>query len=141
MRLTWAIVGLGWPRLGLARTVGLECGVRPSGWLTRAGLRCAWGAWTVRLRCSVGPGDRGDGAGRGDHCWTALVHVVELLAVLRGFALVLKLRGHGRNARPSIGYEFGGLRSNVDAATAAVVRDAIVVVDDDRAVIHIRDAG
>jgi hypothetical protein len=95
----------------------------------------------VWLHSGDGTSDRGDGAGRGDHCGTALVYVVELLAVLRGFTLVLQLRGHGRNTRPSIGYKFGRLRTDVDATATAVVRDTIGVVDDDRAVIHIRDAG
>jgi len=99
-------------------------------------------AGTVRLYSGDGTSYCGYGAGRCDQCGTALVYVVELLTVLRGFALVLKLRGHGRNARPSIGYEFGGLRSNVDAATAAVVRDAVDggVVDDDRAVVDVGDS-
>jgi len=44
---------------------------------------------TVRLHSGDGTSDRGYGAGRGDHCGTALVYVVELLAVLRGLALVL----------------------------------------------------
>jgi hypothetical protein len=81
--LTWTIFRLAW-------TGGLNC------WLTRAvdfagaaGLDC-WLAWT-------GDGlhgwtrDRRDGARRCDKSGTALVHVVELLAILGGFALVLIL--------------------------------------------------
>jgi hypothetical protein len=62
---------------------------------------------------------------------------------LRGFALILKLRGHGRNAGAAIGCDLGGLRANVDAAASTVVGDAVVdgpVVHDDGAVVDVRDA-
>jgi len=61
---------------------------------------------------------------------------------LCGLALVLKLRGHRRNARTPIGDEFGRLRAYVDAATATVVRHAVDggVVDDDCAVVDVGDS-
>lgn len=48
-------------------------------------------------------GLRGDGPRSGDDGWTALVDVVELLTVLCGFTLVLKLGRHGRNTWAAIG--------------------------------------
>ena len=109
----------------LAWTSGLNC------WLTRAidGLHC-------------GASDGCDGTRRGDQSRTALVHVVELLAILCGFALVLILRGHGWDAGAAVGCDLGGLRAYVDAATTAVVGDAVDggVVDDDRAVVDVGDA-
>jgi len=61
---------------------------------------------------------------------------------LSGLALVLILRGHGRDAWASVGCDLGGLRANVDAAATAVVGDAVDggVVDDDCAVIDVGDA-
>ena len=64
-------------------------------WLNR------WLAGSVWRRSGIGPrkaGLRGDGPGSGDHGRAALVHVVELLTVLRGFALVLDLSRHGRSS-------------------------------------------
>jgi hypothetical protein len=130
LRLIGTGFGLGWPCLRLAgasrlysRTIlGLNCWAialgRAGSWLSRAIFRHS-GA--VRLHSGDGTSDRGDGAGRCDQGRPALVYVVELLTILRGLSLVLQLRGHGRNTGTSIGYEFGRLRSNVDASTATVV--------------------
>ena len=90
----------------------------------------------------IGPGEaglRGDGPGSCDHGRAALVHVVELLTILRGFALVLDLGRHGRNSWAAHGSDLGRLRPDSDAASAAVVGDAGVVVDDDGAVVDVGD--
>jgi hypothetical protein len=110
----------------------------PCRWLSRAVFR---GAGAIRLHSRNRTSDRCDGAGRCDEGGTALVYVVELLAVLCGLALVLNLRGHGRNAGAAIGCDLGRLRAYVDAATATVVGDAVDgrVVHDDRAVVDVRD--
>lgn len=84
---------------------------------------------------------RGDGPGSRDHCRTTFVLVEELLTILRGFALVLKLSGHGRRALTAQGCEFGWSWPYVQSASAPVIRDAIVVVNNNCAVIDIRDAG
>jgi len=103
---------LNWPSFGLRRTV------------YRSGACNAW------LCC--------DGARGSDHGRTALVHVVELLAVLRSFALVLDLRRHGWSARTAEGCNLGWLWSHSEAAPPSVVGDA-GVVHDDRAVVDVGD--
>ena len=83
-----------------------------------------------------------DGPGGGHHCRTTLVYVVELLTVLRGFALVLDLGGHGRNAWTAHCCDFSLLWPCCDATSAAVIGDAVVdgrVIDDDSAVVDIGD--
>jgi hypothetical protein len=107
--------GLAWARLGLAGTV------------SRIWPRKTW----------LG----GDGPGSCDQGWAAPVHVVELLAVLLGFALMLELGRHGRNSRSAHGFDFGWPWPIGDAASASVVGDAGVVIDDDGAVIDVGDAG
>jgi hypothetical protein len=124
----------------LAWMSGLNC------WLTwavdfaRAGGLDGWLAWTGD-GLHGWTGDGCDGTRGGDQGGTALVHVVELLAILCGFALVLILRCHWRDAGAAVGCELGGLGADVDAAAAAVVGDAVDggVVDDDCAVIDVGD--
>ena len=89
------------------------------------------------LRCDAAVG--GEGTWRCNDGGTASICCVELPVVLGGLALVLKLGGHGRGAGAAHGCEFGGLRADVDAASAAVVGDAGVVVDDYGAVVDIGD--
>jgi hypothetical protein len=166
-RLTWTIFGLARTRglnRWLARVVDLPRASGLDSWLTWTIFRLAWTsglnrwlpravefAGTVGLnRWLAGPvswlhcGTRYgcDGTRGGDQSRTALVYVVELLAILRGFALVLILRGHGWNAWAAVGCNLGRLGANVDAAATAVVGDAVDsgVVNDDRAVIDIGDA-
>jgi hypothetical protein len=83
----------------------------------------------------------GDGPRGCDHGWAASVDVVELVAVLCSFALMLDLGGHGRDAGTAHGFDFSWPRSDGDAASASVVGDASVVVDDDRALVDVADAG
>jgi hypothetical protein len=71
----------------------------------------------------------------------AFVYVVELLAVLCGFALVLDLGRHWRRAWSAEGLDLGGPRAHVNAASAAIVGDAGDVVHDDGAVVDVVDAG
>jgi len=107
--------------------------------LTRSYFRLAGTVWH---RAGVWAGDaglRGNGPRGCDHGRTALVDVVELLTVLRGFALVLNLGGHGRNARPAHGCDLSRLRANCDSTATAVVGDASVVVDDNCAVVDVGD--
>ncbi len=74
-----------------------------------------------------------------NHGGTALVHVIELLAVLRGFALVLDLRSHGWRARTAEGCNLRWLWSHSKTASPSVVRDASVVIHDDGAVVDVGD--
>jgi hypothetical protein len=128
-----AVVWFGWPGAGLNGA---------SFRLTRTGFGLAGaGSW---VRCVYGHGARdaglrGDGAGSRDDCGAALVDAVELLAVVCGFALDLNLCGHGRSAWAAHGCDLGGLRPYVDAASAAVVGDACVVIDDDGAIVDVGD--
>jgi hypothetical protein len=84
--------------------------------------------------CSDRPRSRDQGG-------TAFVHVVKLLTVLRCLSLILDLRRHRRSARPAEGFDLGGPWAHIDAASAAVVGDASVVVHDDGAVVDVGDAG
>jgi hypothetical protein len=84
---------------------------------------------------------RGDRPRGCDHGWAASVDVVELVAVLCRFALMLDLGGHRRDARTAHGFDFSWPRSDGDAASASVVGDASVVVDNDRALVDVADAG
>lgn len=164
--LTWTSFGLarsgrlhGW----LARTIDLSWPSGLHGWLAGTIFRLAWtsglNCWLTRAIDFAGAGglDRrlaragdglngwtrygGDGTRRGDQSRTALVHVVELLAILCGFALVLILRGHGWDTGAAVGCDLGGLGANVDAAATAVVGDTVDsgVVDHDRTVIDVGD--
>jgi hypothetical protein len=134
---TWAITLLAWAIplltrtvLGLARTVWHGAGICAG---VCAGS-CSWvGAGIAGLR--------GDRAGGCDDRWAASVDVVELLAVLCCFVLVLNLSGHGRNSGAAHGFDFCRPRSVGDAASTSVVGDAGVVVDDDLALIDITDTG
>jgi len=97
--------------------------------------------WTV---CGIGAREArlgGDGPGSGDHGWPASVHVVELLTVLLRFSLMLDLGGHGRDSGAAHGFDFGRPRPVSDAASASVVGDTGVVVDDDGSVVDVGDAG
>ena len=75
-----------------------------------------------------------------NYCRAPLIHVVELLTVARSFALVLKLSRHGRDSRAPHSRDFSRSWPNVDAASAAVVGHAGVVIDNDRAVVDVGDA-
>jgi hypothetical protein len=146
------------PVLGLHRA-HLRLG-GPAFWLCRSGLglartyfRLFAADWldlrsVVRLfgpvwhRSEVGTRDaslRGDGTRGRNHRRPSLVDVIELLTVLGGFALVLKLGGHRWNARAAHGCDLSRLWPHGDAASAAVVGDAGVVVDDDSAVVDVGD--
>jgi hypothetical protein len=141
------LAGTGWlnlrPIIGLARPCLRLTGAVDLAWSGTGLARTNFGlAGTVRYRSGVGAsnaGLRGDRPGSGDHCRTALVDVVELLTVLCGFALVLELGGHGWNAWPAHGCDLCRLWPNGDATSAAVVGDAIVVIDDDSAVVDVGD--
>jgi hypothetical protein len=117
---SWAIALLARTGLGLAGAVGHGSRI-----CSRVGAREA------RLG--------GDGPGSRDHGWAASVHVVELLTVLLRFVLVLDLGGHGRDSGTAHGFDLGRPRSVSDAASASVVGDAGVVVDDDGAVVDVGD--
>jgi hypothetical protein len=119
--------------LRLTRMGGLN--LRPIVWLRGAIDLAGAGAW-VGVRDA---GLRGDGPRGGNHCRTALVDVVELLTVLRGFTLVLNLGGHGRNTGATHSCNLSLLWPDGDAASAAVVGDASVVVDDDGSVVDVGD--
>jgi hypothetical protein len=125
-RLSWA------SRLnrGLTGAVEFARAIWLGRWLAGAGGLDGW----TRYGC--------DGTRGGNQSRTALVYVVELLAILRGLALVLILGGHGRDAGAAVGCDLGGLGADVDAAVASVVGDTVDggVVDDDSAVIDVGDA-
>jgi hypothetical protein len=134
--------------LGLARAGGLY--LRPVVWFTRTESRLGWAGFGLsrtnfglsRAVSRSGAGEsrlRGDRPGGCDDGWAASVDVVELLAVLCCFALVLDLSGHGRDSGTAHGFDFGWPRSVSDAASASVVGDAGVVVDDDRTVVDVGD--
>ena len=149
--LSWASRldrGLAWTIFGLAWTGGLR------GWLAGA-VDLSWTsgldrglAWTVFRLARPGDGldgwtrDGGDRPRGGNQSRTTFVYVVELLAILCGLALVLILRGHGRDTGAAVGCDLGGLGANVDAAATTIVGDAVDggVVDDDRAVVDVGDA-
>lgn len=134
-------------RCGLVRTSWLNLWTVV--WFVRVISRLAWTdfrlTWTVDLSWPVsrsGTRDarlRSDGARRSNHGRTASVHVVELLTVLRGFALDLELRGHGRRAWAAEGCDLRWLRSRGKATPATVVGNASVVVDDHGAVVNMSD--
>jgi hypothetical protein len=63
------------------------------------------------------------------------------LTILRSFVLVLDLGGHGRDSWTAHGSDLGRLRSDGDPASAAVVGDASVVIDDYSAVVDVGDVG
>jgi hypothetical protein len=105
----------------------------------------AWAAdlaGAIRHGCRDRTCDAGlccDGARSGDHRRTTLVDVVELLAVVGGFTLVLDLRRHGRRSRTAECCDFGGLWTDGDAPAASVIGDSCRVVDDDRAAVDVGD--
>jgi hypothetical protein len=82
---------------------------------------------------------RSDGSRRRDHGWASFVYVVELLTVLRGLTLVLKLSGHGRSAGTSEGRDLSGLWPCGNATATTVVGNAGIVVDDNGAVVNVGD--
>lgn len=121
-----------WPIVWFART---------KSWLAGAGLGLAGPIWHGS---GVGAREarlRGDWPGCCNHGWAAFVHVVELLTVLLSFTLVLDLGGHGRDSGTAHGFDFCWPRSVSDAASASVIGDAGVVIDDDCAVVDIVDMG
>jgi hypothetical protein len=78
----------------------------------------------------------------GNNGGTPFVLAVELLTVLSSLSLVLELGRHRRGTRPAHGRQFRGLRPYIDTAPASVIGNAVVVVvDDNRAVINVRDTG
>jgi hypothetical protein len=81
----------------------------------------------------------GDWPGSCNYGWTASVYVVELLPVLGGFALMLDLGGHGRDSGTAHGFDFGRSWSVGETASASVIGDAGVVVDDDGAIVDVGD--
>ena len=110
---------LPWPSIGLTGAVDLP---RTTAWVgtTNSGL------------CSDRPGSR-------DQSGAALVHVVELLAILRGLALVLDLGGHRRSAGPAEGRDLCRPWPYVNAAATAVIGDPRPVIDDHVAVVNMSD--
>ena len=80
-----------------------------------------------------------DGTGGCNHRGTALIHVIELLTVLRRFPLILELGCHGRSARAAEGCNLSGTGPHVEATSAAVIGDAAVISDYDRAVVDVGD--
>jgi hypothetical protein len=64
-----------------------------------------------------------------------------LLAVLHGLRAVLHLRGQRTYVPFAHGVELALGGPNVQAAAAAVVADAVHVVDDHRAVVDVGDVG
>jgi hypothetical protein len=158
-RLTGTYLGLNRPHLGLARTGGLYL------WMVVrfAGTKARTRLWLSGLRDLAGPGAGltgaidfaratawvgtcnsglcGNRAGSRDQGGAASVYVVKLLTVLCGFALDLDLGRHWRSAWAAEGFDLGRPRAHVNAASAAVVGDARVVVHDDGAVVDVVDAG
>jgi hypothetical protein len=170
LRLVRPVVRLFRPELGLAGAVVRVHGLAGPGFgLTRSYVRLAgadglnlgpvvWFGGSISLLArtdsglagTVGHGSgvgareawlRGDWPGGCDHGWAAFVHVVELLTVLLSFALMLDLCGHGRDSGTAHGFDFGWPRPDGDAASASVVGDASVVVDDDWALVDVGNTG
>lgn len=92
--------------------------------------------WT-NLRCDAAVGS--EGTWRCNDGGTASVCCIELRVVLGSLALVLKLGCHWRGAGAAHGCEFSGLRTYGQAASASVVGDAGVVIDDDGSVVDVSD--
>jgi hypothetical protein len=80
-----------------------------------------------------------DGTGGRNHRGTALIHVIELLTVLRRFPLILELGCHGRSSRAAEGGNLGGTGTHIEAASAAVIGDTAVIGDYDCAVVDVGD--
>jgi hypothetical protein len=167
LRLAGAVVGM----YGLAGTdfglTGSYVRLTGAGWLYLRPV--VWFAWAIALLARtdsgltgaavglagpVGHGSRicsrvgareawlrRDWPGGCDHGWAASVDVVELLTVLCSFTLMLDLGGHGRNSWATHGFDLGLPRSVSDAASASVVGDAGVVVDDDWALVDVANTG
>ena len=115
-------------------------------WLTGADFRLAGAidlTWAVTRLTGIWTCDAGlrsDGARCGNHSGTAFVDVIELLAVVGGFALVLDLRRHRGRAPLAVDCDLGRLRTDGDSATASVIGDAGIVIDDDGAVVDVGNA-
>lgn len=148
--LTGSYVLLSWPRrldLRLVDWCALAVALLPRTvlGLARSGLRLTGtvgGASWIRSRVGAGVAWlRGDWARGCDHGRTAFVDVVELLAILCSFALMLDLGGHWRDSGAAHGFDFGRARSDGDASSASVVSDAGVVVDDYGVLINVADTG
>jgi hypothetical protein len=133
---TWAIPRFAW-------TIPLLAGTGFG--LAGTGFGLAGTSWRVsRIRSRVGACEawlRGDWPGGCDHGWAASVHVVELLAILFSFALMLDLRRHGRDSGTAHGFNFSRAWSDDDAASAPVVGDAGVVVDHNGSFIYVTNTG
>ena len=171
LRLCWTNLRLGWTVLRLCRTRLWLSGTRLrlagscwlnlwtvfrlagatglNGWLAGSGLGlsraiCRLTRTVGGLGAEVGPRDAGLGGDRScsdRNGGTALVLIEELLLVLRGLALVLELGGHGRGAGSAHGCQFRRLRPYAEAASAAVVGDAVAhIVIGNRAVVDVVDA-
>jgi hypothetical protein len=130
------VIWLARPYLRLTRTVDLA---RPGTGLAGANFGLVGTVWHCSGSGPRKPRLRCDGAGSCDHGRTALVYVIELFTILLRFTLMLELSGHGRDSGTAHGFNFGRPRPVGDAASAAVVGDAIVVIDDDGAVVDVGD--
>ena len=141
------------------RLVG-PCGrlIRPCGWYRRR-WPCAWlpgsGAGCgpcdsgCRMRLSADArihrcgrdvdGTRLDGTRRDQRCGLAAVEADILLAVLHGLVAMLHLCGHRTNVLLAHGSELTLRGTHIDAAAAAVVADARIVVHDHGAVVDVGD--
>jgi len=84
-------------------------------------------------------GLRSDRSRSCDHRRTAFVHVVELLPVLRCFALILKLRVHRRCTGAAEGRNLSWTRPHSDPASTAVIGDTRSIVDNNGSVVDVGD--
>ena len=127
--------------------------IRFIGTKTRAVLRLRWSRHLTRSSAGLSgtidlaraaarigtcnSGLRSDGSRSCDQSGAAFVHIVKLLAVLRGFALVLDLRRHRRSAGSAEGCDLCRPRPDVNAAATAIIRNARPVVDHHGAVVDV----
>ena len=114
--------------------------------MARTNVRSGDLTWSRRRLAGTIPRVGARNAGLcGDRSWsrdqrgTAFVHVVELLPVLRGFALILNLCRHRRSARSAEGGNLRRTGPHSDPATTAVIGDAGPVVDDHSAAVDVCD--
>lgn len=146
------IVRLPWPSFWLSGAIDRA---RSATRLYRTNCRLAWPidfawsaaglAWAIdlaRATARVGPRNTrlcGDRARSRTDRRSTLVHVIELLPVLCGLALILNLRRHRRNARSTHRGDFGGLWADSDAASPPVIRNPRIVVDNNGPVVDVAD--
>ena len=128
----WTVVWFAGPVLWLSRSRDLAW---PSVGLTGAvnfARTAAWVGTTNSGLCGDRPGSR-------DQSRATPVHVVKLLAILRGLTLVLDLGGHRRSAGTAEGCDLCRPWPYVNAAATAVIGDTRPVIDDHRAVVDMSD--